>query len=68
MVFFSSERKTDDDASTTNVAENVIDEVESAEGGSDGVSSEGEKTPVPERVQVNFVTNFFLFSRLTVSF
>lgn len=28
-------------------------EIESAEGGSDGVSSEGEKTPVAERVQVN---------------
>lgn len=32
----------------------MIDEVESAEGGSDGVSSEGEKTPMADRIQVNF--------------
>ncbi|KAG4074560.1 hypothetical protein HA402_005625 [Bradysia odoriphaga] len=46
-------RKTDDDATTTNVVQNVLEvEVASAEGGSDGVSSEGEKAPVAERVQV----------------
>ncbi len=55
------ERKSDDDVSTANVVDNVVGEieVESADGGSDGVSSEGEKAPVVERVQVNFAIEFF---------
>lgn len=59
---FDLVRKTDNDASTTNVSENVIAVVD-VEGGSDGVSSEGEKAPVAERVQVRdrFFTNFFNF-------
>lgn len=63
-IFFL-ERKAEDDASTTNVVENVIDEVEveSAEGGSDAVSSEGEKAPVAERMQVKMFTNFMTNKR-----
>lgn len=51
------ERKPDE-ASTT---EDVNDEVDAESvdgGGSDGVSSEGEKTPVAERIQV-IVTKIF---------
>lgn len=48
-----SERKSDDNASTTQSTENIVAEVESADGGSDGVSSEGEKAVASDGIQVN---------------
>lgn len=39
-------------------------EVESAEGGSDGVSSEGEKAPVAERIQVTFLLKTHVVSEV----